>query len=150
LGSVKARSGSVEDPHPTTPLPRPLLTLSARTAQALAVLAQRYQDFLVAHPTVSLADLFSTAQTGRTHFAHRLAVSAESTQQLRERLAAFVAGQSPKEVQMGHVEVGKGQAPALAFLFTGQGSQHVHMAHQLYKTQPTFHQALYECDRLLS
>jgi natural product biosynthesis luciferase-like monooxygenase protein len=100
--------------------------------------------------SLPLQDSCFTANTGRTHFAHRLAVYAENTQKMREHLAAFVAGQPPKEVQVGHVEVGKGQAPALAFLFTGQGSQYAHMAHQLYKTQPTFRQALDECDRLLS
>src|SRR5262249_30347434 len=139
-------SGSVKDPHPTTLPSRPLLTLSGRTVQALVVLAQRYQDFLVTNPTVSLADLCHTAQTGRTHFAHRLAISASNTEQLREHLAAFVAGQPGAEAQVGYAQAG--QRP-IAFLFPGQGCQYVHMARQLYETQPTFRAALDECDRIL-
>src|SRR5262249_37712375 len=48
---------------PTTRLsacPLHLLTLSARTAQTLPVLVQRYWYFLVAHPTVTLSDLCFT------------------------------------------------------------------------------------------
>ncbi len=132
-----------------------LLTLSGRTAQALAVLAQRYQDFLVDHSTTGrdkpqpLRDLCFTANTGRTHFAHRLAVYAENQQQMRERLAAFVAGQPPKEMQVGTVRPGGQVRSGLAFLFTGQGSQYIHMGRQLYETQPTFRQVLDECDHLL-
>ncbi len=137
-----------------------LLTLSGRTAQALTVLAQRYRDFLVTHltdrhegrgqaPSLHLRDLCYTTNIGRTHFAHRLAIEAKNTEQMRQGLAAFVAGQIPKEMQVGHVGAGRGKAPALAFLFTGQGSQYVNMGRQLYETQPTFRQALDECDRLL-
>jgi acyl transferase domain-containing protein/acyl-CoA synthetase (AMP-forming)/AMP-acid ligase II/acyl carrier protein len=141
-----------------------LLTLSGKTAQALPVLAQRYQEFLTSHsigtgsalgtiPTgpgqgkalsLRLEDLCYTANTGRTHFAHRLAVYAENTEEMRERLAAFVAGNPPKEMQVGRV-----RPKQIAFLFTGQGSQYVNMAHQLYETQPAFRDALDQCDRLL-
>jgi natural product biosynthesis luciferase-like monooxygenase protein/amino acid adenylation domain-containing protein len=126
-----------------------LLTLSGRTAQALAVLTQRYQDFLADHPTVSLADLCFTAQTGRTHFTHRLAVYAEDQQQMCERLAARVSGQPPKEMQVGAVRPGGQGGSGLAFLFTGQGSQYINMGRQLYETQPAFRQVLDECDHLL-
>ena len=60
-----------------TPVERPrhLLTLSARSAEALAELAGRYADFAARpSPTGSLADLAFTANTGRMHFTHRAAV----------------------------------------------------------------------------
>jgi natural product biosynthesis luciferase-like monooxygenase protein/amino acid adenylation domain-containing protein len=143
-----------DNASPLSERPLHLLTLSGRTAQSLPILAQRYQDFLASHYTdrheaLSLRDLCATANTGRTHFAHRLAVYAENTEEMRERLATFVAGQPLKEMRVGYGVARKGQAPALAFLFTGQGSQYINMGRQLYETQPTFRQALDECDRLL-
>src|SRR5262249_44039001 len=133
--------------------PLHLLTLSGRTAQVLPVLAQRYHDFLTANPTdrregrgpapsLHLPDLCYTACTGRTHFPHRLALWASTTEEMREHLAAFVAGQSGEEVQVGYAETA-GQR-RVAFLFPGQGCQYVHMARQLYETQPTFRQTLDE------
>jgi len=124
-----------------------LLTLSALSAPALSALAQRYKAYLEAHPSTSLADICFTANTGRSHFAHRLAISADSKEQLSECLAAFAAGQSTVGIHSSHVP-SKGQ-PKVAFLFTGQGSQYFGMARQLYDTQPTFRQALDRCDQLL-
>src|SRR5262249_49355042 len=84
---------------------------------------------------------------GRTHFAHRLAVYAKNTEQLCERLSAFVTGYTPEEMRVGRVGAGQRR---IAFLFPGQGCQYVNMARQLYETEPTFRQVLDECERLLS
>jgi len=45
-----------------------MLALSARSAEALVALAQRYEAWLNAHPDVDLADVCFTAGTGRSHF----------------------------------------------------------------------------------
>ena len=84
---------------------------------------------------------------GRTHFAHRLAIPAESTEELRERLTSVVRDQSHNEVQSGQI-LATGRRK-IAFFFTGQGSQYIQMARQLYETQPIFRQTLDHCDRLL-
>ncbi|HEY0603182.1 MAG TPA: beta-ketoacyl synthase N-terminal-like domain-containing protein [Herpetosiphonaceae bacterium] len=126
--------------------PVQLLTLSARDDQALATLAARYHDFLVAYPDLSLADLCFTAGTGRTHFSQRLALIAESLEQAREQLAAFSAGQSADTMLTGKA----GRKPLeIAFLFTGQGAQYADMGRTLYETAPVFRQALDECDAIL-
>ncbi|MEO1373245.1 MAG: amino acid adenylation domain-containing protein [Cyanobacteria bacterium J06635_10] len=124
-----------------------LLTLSAKSENALRNLAQRYQKFLDTNSQVQLADICFTANTGREHFAHRLAVVAESSVQLREQLNAFASAKHKKGIVNGFVQ-GKNR-PKMAFLFTGQGSQYPDMGLKLYQTQPTFRQALQQCDELL-
>ena len=128
--------------------PQHLLTLSARSEQALLTLAKRYQTQLSqTQDFPAIADICYTANTGRTHFPYRLAISAGSTLQLRERLAIFSAGKANAGVQSGHVSLQTGRE--IVFLFTGQGSQYTGMARQLYETQPTFQRAIDRCDEIL-
>jgi amino acid adenylation domain-containing protein len=127
--------------------PTHLLTLSAKSETALKNLITRYQKHLVIHPDLTLKDICFTANTRRSHFAHRLAVVAESTLQLQEKLDAFVAGKETKGLVSNFVQ--RKQPAKIAFLFTGQGSQYVNMGFKLYETQPTFRQALQQCDQLL-
>ncbi len=124
-----------------------LLTLSAKNEAALKELAQRYADFVASHSDLPLADICFTANMGRSHFAHRLAIVAESHQQLGDDLNNFTLGKEISGVLSG--KVANRQSPKIAFLFTGQGSQYVGMARQLYETQPTFRQTLKRCDQIL-
>ncbi|MEI2583210.1 SDR family NAD(P)-dependent oxidoreductase, partial [Scytonema sp. PRP1] len=105
----------------------------------------RYADFLANHPEVSLADVCYTANTGRTHFNHRLAVVAESSVQLQEALSAFADSRDGSSVN-GQVS---NKRQKIAFLFTGQGSQYVGMGRQLYENAPVFRAALDQCDEIL-
>jgi len=140
-----------------------ILTLSAQNQQALRELAQRYRDFLADHPLLALSDLCYTANTGRSHLAHRLALSAESVEEMHARLAVFIDGQSDAEqsdaeqsdaeqidtdISLGHVPEHR-PVPKIAFLFTGQGAQTVNMGRELYETEPTFRNAFNRCDEIL-
>jgi acyl transferase domain-containing protein/acyl carrier protein len=127
--------------------PLHLLALSAHSQDALKALAQRYEKFLAAHPEISIADVCFTAKAGRSHFAHRLAVTVDSSAQLRERLASFAAGSESPGLHVGQAR--HGQRPKIAFLFTGQGSQYSGMGRMLFQTQPTFRKWLSHCDELL-
>jgi acyl transferase domain-containing protein/surfactin synthase thioesterase subunit len=72
--------------------PRPLLlALSARSRPALDTVVGRLSAHLATHPEESLDDVCFTAAVGRAHFDHRLAVVAET----REQLAAHLASVSP-------------------------------------------------------
>ncbi|KYC42614.1 hypothetical protein WA1_15545 [Scytonema hofmannii PCC 7110] len=113
-----------------------LLTLSAKSEQALSDLVGRYQTFLADEPTEPLADICFSANTRRSHFEHRLAVVTESTIQLQEVLDAFIAGKKAATLVSGQSR--KNQRPRLAFLYTGQGSQYINMGRQLYEQAPTF------------
>ena len=109
--------------------------------------ADLYARYLAVHPRSQIADISFTANTGRTHFDHRLAVLAASPAQLHARLAAFAAGQEVPHLTSAHVA--QKARKKVAFLFTGQGSQYLGMARQLFNTQPTFRAALMRCDQIL-
>jgi acyl transferase domain-containing protein/acyl carrier protein len=124
-----------------------LLTLSAKTPEALTQLTQRYQDYLSTYPNSALGDICFTANTGRSHFTHRLGVVSGSTAELTNQLAAFTSGEETSGIIQGQVTTT--ESPKIAFLFTGQGSQSVGMARQLYDSQPTFRAVLDRCNEIL-
>ncbi|MBV9229928.1 MAG: AMP-binding protein [Chloroflexi bacterium] len=128
--------------------PLHMFALSAQSAHALQELAGRYAAFLDTYPNSTLDDVCFTANAGRSHFAHRLAATASTAEQLREQLASFAAGYAIQGVQSGQVQ-GKTRRK-IAFLFTGQGSQYFGMGRQLYETQPTFRKALDRCAQILN
>ena len=127
--------------------PLHLLTLSAKTEDALLQLASRYEKHLATNTNLLIEDICFTANTGRSHFRHRLSVVVSSSTQLYEKLAAFTAGQEVEGVIQGVVQ--GINPPKVAFLFTGQGSQYVDMGRQLYETQPTFRRTLNRCAEIL-
>ena len=126
--------------------PLHLLTLSAKTEDALAELAERYVGYLRQHPRTSLADICFTANQRRS-YNHRLALVASSVEQVREQLLSFGKGDPGAGLVRG--ETAGGDPPRVAFLFTGQGSQYSGMGRELYRTQPTFRQILDECAAIL-
>ncbi|MDJ0576449.1 MAG: beta-ketoacyl synthase N-terminal-like domain-containing protein, partial [Xenococcaceae cyanobacterium MO_234.B1] len=56
--------------------PLHLLTLSAKNEPALQDLVAQYQNYLQSYSDVALEDICFTANAGRTHFNHRLAITA--------------------------------------------------------------------------
>jgi len=125
-----------------------LLTLSAKTQKALEELTIDYVNHLQNHPVLELGDICFTANAGRSHFNHRLAVIASNKAELTTKLKNLAAGQEVTGVFSSQISSHTG-SPKIAFLFTGQGSQFVNMGWQLYQTQPTFRKALEQCDEIL-
>jgi acyl transferase domain-containing protein/SAM-dependent methyltransferase/acyl carrier protein len=124
-----------------------LLALSAKSATSLKALAKRFAKHLAVHPDISVADLCFTANTGRSHFENRMAVVAESREQLRERLEAVAEGQETTGVMQGQADLTR--RPEVVFLFTGQGGQYVNMGRTLYEQEPVFREVVDRCDELL-
>ncbi len=126
-----------------------LLTLSAKTEDALQDLVSSYQNYLANNLAnnleVSLADICYTTNVGRSHFNYRMAIAVDSKAQLQKQLANFTAGGANKKIVCGQVS----QNNQTAFLFTGQGSQYVNMGYQLYQTQPIFKAAIDHCAAIL-
>ena len=125
-----------------------LLTLSAKTATALDELVGSYQNYLETHPELELADICYTANTGRAHFNHRLAIIASNQQQLQDKLLKYKLGEDVAGIcceELPHNSI----TPKIAFLFTGQGSQYLNMGRGLYETQPLFRKIIDKCDNIL-
>ncbi len=133
--------------------PLSVLALSAKSGSALLKLARRYQDRLATAGPETAADLCFSANTGRSHFPHRLAAVGASPGELAERLADFVRDDPGEGLLLGRPEgataSGPGPAAEPVFLFTGQGPQRAGMARQLYETQPLFRRTLDACDEIL-
>ncbi|MGC4059466.1 MAG: SDR family NAD(P)-dependent oxidoreductase [Aquabacterium sp.] len=124
-----------------------VLTLSAKSPAALVALMGSYQQFIAEHPDASLADLCHTANTGRTQQPFRTALAASSLPMLSAELAHQIEEMGDGHASQTHKPVEA--APALAFLFSGQGAQYVHMGRTLYETQADFRQTLERCDAVL-
>jgi acyl transferase domain-containing protein/trans-aconitate methyltransferase len=110
-----------------------LLALSARDGATLQELVRRHETALT-HATAPIADICFTANAGRTHFSHRIAVVGATADDMRRGLAQATASR-----------VEGAQRPQVAFLFTGQGAQYVGMGRTLYDSAPVFRRALDEC-----
>ncbi|OBG29797.1 type I polyketide synthase [Mycobacterium sp. 852002-51057_SCH5723018] len=121
--------------------PVDVLPLSARSAEALTALAQRYGAWLDAHPKVDVADVCFTAGTGRSQFEHRAALVVDSVQGARELLAELAENRLRPGVVRGECT----DPPTTAWLFTGQGSQYPGMARELFDAEPVFADTVTRC-----
>lgn len=119
-----------------------LLVLSAKTAAALDVATANLIDYLARPDAAPLADVAYTLQVGRRAFVHRRSVVARDAADARALLA------TPERAPV-NTGVHDGAARPVAFLFSGQGSQHAGMCRQLYATEPVFRAAVDRCAELL-
>ncbi|THA54596.1 type I polyketide synthase [Streptomyces sp. A1136] len=114
-----------------------LITLSARTSDALAEAAGRLADVLGTAPAETLPDIAHTLARGRRRFPYRTAVAAA------EPAAAAAALRRATGVRAA------GDAPAV-FLFPGQGTQYQGMTAGLLAEEPEFARHLAECAELFA
>ena len=132
---------------PVATRPVHLLALSAKTETALAAQAGRYAEYLAEHPEVSLDDLCASANAGHSHFQQRAALIARSRGEMTERLIGLRDGKAAAGIKTGRTRLAA--PPKVAFLFTGQGSQYAGMGRALFETEPTFRNALEQCEEIL-
>ncbi|WP_441260607.1 type I polyketide synthase [Bradyrhizobium sp. 521_C7_N1_3] len=120
-----------------------LVTLSAKNADALMARVTQLLHWLDEHPDVAIGDVCYTTNISRSQFAFRVAAPVRSVPELKERLAAWLGMTRERAVR-----VTPASSPRVAFLFSGQGSQHAGMTAQLYRTQPAFRNAMDHCHSL--
>lgn len=117
-----------------------VVAVSARSVTALREASDAVAARLDGKDVGELAAVAATLATRRS-FAHRRAVIC------REAAAAIdvlTAGE-PVVAEAGPRHEAEDSAPAVAFLFPGQGAQHAGMAAQLYYEEPAFAAHLDEC-----
>jgi acyl transferase domain-containing protein len=119
-----------------------LLVLSARSRAALDAATSNLAEHLRQNPDLNLADVAYTLQVGRRAFNHRRAVVCSS---LEDAVSALEEADS-KRVFTSERPIA---LRPVAFMFPGQGAQHVGMAHELYRAQPVFREQLDYCSELL-
>jgi len=119
-----------------------LLTLSAKSAQALDKMQDNLANHLAANPEVNLTDVDYTLQIGRASLKHRKAFVcndiADAVKMLKKP--------ETKRFAKGIHEPGSRD---IAFMFPGQGSQYVNMGKEIYDTEPVYRETFDKCCALL-
>ncbi|MEM7350361.1 MAG: acyltransferase domain-containing protein, partial [Acidobacteriota bacterium] len=117
-----------------------LLVLSARDSSALEAVTTDLADHFEATSGLVLADAAFTLATGRRGHSHRRAVVCSG----REAAAEALRTGDPSGAWTSTWDRAEGP-PQVAFLLTGQGSQHPDMARALYQSEPVFRASLDRC-----
>ncbi|MFG2648267.1 SDR family NAD(P)-dependent oxidoreductase [Streptomyces sp. NPDC048436] len=131
---------------PETGLPA-VVPLSARQPQLLQERA-RELDAALTDTTAALTDVAATLALRRDHFPARAAFVASGSEELRSRLAAFVA--TPDAALPGVVDGRAVPRGRTAFVFPGQGSQWSDMGCALYRDSPLFADVVRRCRAALA
>jgi len=124
-----------------------LLPLSARAPDALRALASRHAQRLSETSPAALHDHCYTAAVRRSHHAERLALVADTPDDLGRGLEAYLADASHPGLVVGNAATGADAK--LAFVFTGMGPQAARMGTRLYEHEPAYRDVLDEVERLL-
>jgi acyl transferase domain-containing protein len=114
-----------------------LVVLSAKSGEALEASAARLAEHVKERAEQSLGDIAYSLATTRSHHEHRLALAVATREELVSGLEAVSRG----ELAVGSVRGEVRRRGKTAWLFTGQGSQHVGMGRGLYEEWPAFREA---------
>jgi amino acid adenylation domain-containing protein len=138
LGGTNAHVILEQAPAPAAALharPWQLLTLSARNPDALAAAGTRLAEHLPAVPASDLADAAYTLAVGRRAFDIRQALVARDP---NDAAACLAAGDPVRLLTAPTAGGWPASGRPVAFVFPGQGAQHVGMGRDLYDSEPLF------------
>ena len=116
--------------------------VSAKSSTALESACSRLAEHLRANPDENIADVCHTLAIGRSLYRFARIALCRNAKEAADALssndpAKIISGERPA------------LRPPVTFLFPGQGSQHVHMARELYNEEPLFRRELDRCAELL-
>lgn len=116
-----------------------LFVFSAKTKAALEKMSSEFLEFAKENPHMNPGRAAYTLQMGRSAFTHRKAVVASDIEELEACLQ--------KEEKTGVLKCGTAdrEKPQVVFLFSGQGSQYVNMARNLYEKETDFRKLMDHC-----
>ena len=128
-----------------------LLPLSGKSDAALRDAAGRYLQWLderdLSEPSTdraSLSDMAWTASVGRSHFTRRAGVVFRDGSSLRDALSSLADEDEPSDRPVAR------DNPKVAFVYTGQASQWIGMARNIYESEPVARAVIDRCDALLA
>jgi acyl transferase domain-containing protein/acyl carrier protein len=122
-----------------------LYPFSARSEEALKQMALRYAETLE-DGNVNIHDFHYSLAQRRSALHSRLAVTASSLEELKDKLKSWAdGGFLPGLVNGTAQEDVKGK---LVFVYTGMGPQWWAMGHELLKSEPVFRNKVKECDAI--
>lgn len=116
-------------PRTADPSPCHLLTLSARTPEALDAMARQLARWVTEHGDVSVGDIAYTLQVGRADFGCRRALASRGLTGISALTQPSVEGPCWQQ------EAGQ---PSIAFVFSGQGAQQQDAVRDLYQQEGYF------------
>ncbi|MDB9379834.1 amino acid adenylation domain-containing protein, partial [Nodularia sphaerocarpa] len=119
-----------------------LLVISAKTASALDTATINLATHLKENPEINLADVAYTLSIGRVGFNHRRIVVASDIEDAVNTLNTV----DKKRV---FTNSGTVKPRSVVFMFSGQGSQYVNMARELYETEAYFQEQVDLCCEIL-
>ncbi len=145
VGGTNAHVVLEEAPEPATVAAGPdgpqVLLLSARTPGTLDDARSALAAELARDENLSLSDVAFTLASRRQHEVRMAAVVAD-----RADACVVLAAAEHENVSIGHCPAGATRGAAqVAFLFPGQGAQHVGMARGLYDTAAVFRENFDRC-----
>ncbi|ODG98640.1 hypothetical protein A4S05_08315 [Nostoc sp. KVJ20] len=119
-----------------------MLVVSAKTSTALETATANLVRHLQEHPEINLADVAYTLQVGRQAFEHRRILVCCN----QNDAVDAVTSQNPQRVFTYHH---KPSHRPVIFMFSGQGTQYVNMARELYEVETTFKTHVDTCAEIL-
>jgi acyl transferase domain-containing protein len=123
--------------------PPHLLTVNGRTPTAASRLASLYADAIAECAPMAVERFCVSANVGRCHLGHRVAVIGKDREELVSRLRLAASGSSGPGIRRSNVR-GK-RRRRIAFLFSGHESLDVAPVPDLYHDQPVFREAVNCC-----
>lgn len=123
-----------------------LFVLSARSQNALKLLAETYIDF-IKNTDESLTDICYSAGARRSGLEHKLSVSVRSKEDLISNLNAFINDEA--RIGMTYNRSARDLKHKIAFVFSGQGPQWYAMGRKLFNEEPLYREIITKIDKLL-
>ncbi|RCX16297.1 acyl transferase domain-containing protein [Anaerobacterium chartisolvens] len=130
------------DALPQAPGLEMILTLSAKTDNAIMDMARKYLRYIQS-TSDNIADICYSSNISRCYFPVRASFVGSTREALARKLEAYIS-RSKNTAPIGL------DNKSIVFLFTGQGSQYPGMGGELYRLFKVFKDSMDECDRLFS